>query len=47
MLKSRAKEYAERKSKNVKMQWFTALTKEEIDKIDAYKESKTRKPKLP
>lgn len=30
ILKSRSREYAERKRKNIKMKWFTSLTKEEI-----------------
>ncbi len=36
ILKSRANEYAERKKKGVKMQWFVPLTKEEVAKIDSY-----------
>jgi len=47
ILKSRANEYAERKMKNIKMKWFTALTKEEIAKIDAYNRKKTNGVKLP
>ncbi len=47
ILKSRANEYAERKMKNIKMKWFTALTKEEIAKIDAYNKKKTNGVKIP
>lgn len=47
ILKSRAAEYAERKRKNVKMRWFTALTKEEISKIDAYTKKQNPKQYVP
>lgn len=43
ILKSRANEHGERKSKNIKMKWFTPLTKEEISKIDAYNKKGTKK----
>jgi hypothetical protein len=43
ILKSRAIEKGERKSKNIKMKWFTPLTNEEISKIDAYNKKTTKK----
>ena len=43
ILKSRAIEKWERKSKNIKMKWFTPLTNEEISKIDAYNKKTTKK----
>lgn len=43
ILKSRSAEYAERKSKNVKMKWFTPLTKEELAKIEAYNKKNNKK----
>jgi hypothetical protein len=36
ILNSRAKEYAERKKKNIKMRWFHALTESEISSIECY-----------
>jgi hypothetical protein len=47
ILKSRSAEYAERKRKNIKMKWFTALTREEIDKVDAYKAKPNKKQYVP
>ena len=47
ILKSRAVEYAERKRKNVRMKWFEPLTKEELDKIDAYKKKPSAKQYVP
>jgi hypothetical protein len=43
ILKSRANEQGERKSKNVRMKWFTPLTNEEILKIDAYNKKGPKK----
>ena len=36
IMRQRMVEYAERKRKNIRMKWFTALSKEEIAKVDAY-----------
>lgn len=47
ILKARSAEYAERKRKNIKMKWFTALTREEIDKVDAYKAKPNKKQYVP
>lgn len=46
ILKSRAREYAERKKKNIKMKWFTSLTQNEVASIDSYNR-KTKKEKIP
>jgi hypothetical protein len=46
ILKTRANEHGERKSKNVRMKWLTPLTNEEILKIDAYNK-KGRKKHVP
>lgn len=43
ILRSRAIEYAERKSKQVKMKWLTPLTNEEITKIDSYNKKNAKK----
>jgi hypothetical protein len=43
ILRSRAIEYAERKSKQVKMKWMTPLTNEEISKIDSYNKKNAKK----
>jgi hypothetical protein len=43
ILKSRAVEYAERKQKNVKLKWLEPLTKDELDKIEAYKKKSNAK----
>ena len=42
ILRARNREYAERKSKNIKMKWFTALTPQELSQIDAYNKKKTK-----
>jgi hypothetical protein len=47
ILKSRAREYAERKQKNVKMKWFEPLTKDELDKIEIYKKKQNAKQYIP
>ena len=47
ILKSRSREYAERKKKNIKMKWFVALTKEEILKIDSYNRKNANKQMIP
>jgi hypothetical protein len=36
ILKARAVEYSERKRKNIRMKWFEPLTKDELEKIEAY-----------
>lgn len=43
ILRARANEYAERKSKQVKMKWLKPLTNEEISKIDLYNKKKGKK----
>ena len=43
ILKARANEHGERKSKNVRMKWLTPLTNEEILKIDAYNKKGPKK----
>ena len=47
ILKARSAEYAERKRKNIKMKWFTALTKDEIEKIEAYNKKPSNKQYVP
>ena len=47
ILRSRAIEYAERKSKQVKMKWTTPLTNEEISKIDSYNKKNAKKRHVP
>lgn len=47
ILKARSAEYAERKSKNIKMKWFLPLTKDEIEKIEAYKKKPSKKQYVP
>jgi hypothetical protein len=36
IIAARSAEYAERKRKNIKMKWLVPLTKDEIEKIEAY-----------
>ena len=43
ILKARANEHGERKSKDVRMKWLTPLTNEEILKIDAYNKKGPKK----
>ncbi len=47
ILKGRAKEYAERKAKNVKLRWLDPLTKEEVGKIDSYNKKNAKKQHVP
>ncbi|CDW79729.1 UNKNOWN [Stylonychia lemnae] len=45
ILRARSAEYSERKRKGIKMQWFSALTQEQISQVDLY--SSKRKIKVP
>jgi hypothetical protein len=47
ILKARSNEYAERKQKNIKLKWFTPLTNDEVNSIDAYAKKNNKKQKVP